>query len=155
MGLLEIGALVLLVVFFFLGSFSGGSAPDGERSGVSRGSRRALALALIAPASPPGRPVPRSRASTTPAKPRCRPPAGCGCRSTSPPVQHLASGAADLHVFSPAGEELPASGSSPPRPGPRGAGRSRSAWSRYRGDDGWELSVDVGADLAPRTSGSS
>lgn len=61
-------------------------------------------------------------------------------------VQHLAPGAADLHVFSPAGEELPL------RVEPaatRSERRPIAAPKPTRTDDGWELVLDLGADPVP------
>ena len=63
-------------------------------------------------------------------------------------VQHLASGAADLHAFSPVGEELPI------RIEPATARTSRRPAAAFRvepaaSDTGGWLSVDVGADPLP------
>ncbi len=61
-------------------------------------------------------------------------------------VQHLAPGASDLHVLSPAGEELPL------RVEPaatRSERRPVAAPKPVRADEGWEMVLDLGADPVP------
>ena len=62
-------------------------------------------------------------------------------------IQHLAPGAADLHVFSPAGEEValrvePAATRSERRP-------VQAPKPSHSGDGGWTLVLDLGADPVP------
>jgi hypothetical protein len=61
-------------------------------------------------------------------------------------VRHLAPGGADLHVFSPSGGEVPARiEPAPPRPERRPA----ASFRMEAADDGWWLTVDLGAGPVP------
>ena len=115
----------------------------------SRGSRRALALALIALGLAAGQARAEvqgfhyTREAAVPAAGWVRVPLDIAA------VQHLASGAADLHVFSPAGEELPVRiEPAPPRTSRRPVAAFRVE-PAAAGDTGGWLSVDVGADPLP------
>lgn len=139
MGFLEIGALVLLVVLLFPRPLLRLAR---SRWRAFRGSRRALALGLIAFGLAAGHARAEvqgfhyTREAAVPAPGWVRVPLDIAA------VQHLASGAADLHVFSPAGEELPIRiEPAPPR-------TSRRPAAAFRVDGEW-LSVDVGADPLP------
>lgn len=61
-------------------------------------------------------------------------------------IQHLSPGAADLHVFSPAGGEVPVWIEPAP---PRIERRPVESVREERGGDGWQAIVDVGADPVP------
>jgi hypothetical protein len=61
-------------------------------------------------------------------------------------VRHLAPGGADLHVFSPAGGELPLRVEPAP---PRSERRPADSFRMEAADDGWLLLVDVGTDSIP------
>lgn len=61
-------------------------------------------------------------------------------------LQHLAPGAADLHVLSPAGGEVPFQIE---RAAPRSERRAVTLSKPERVDDGWRISVDLGADPLP------
>ncbi len=146
MGFLEIGALVLLVCLLFPGLIL---RRVRSRWRASRGKRRALALALIALGFHAGQAHAEvqgfhyTREAAVPA------PGWVRVSLDIAAVQHLASGAADLHVFSPAGEELPIRiEPAPPR-------NSRRPVAAFRvepaggGDNGGWLWVDTGADPIP------
>lgn len=61
-------------------------------------------------------------------------------------IQHLAPGASDLHIFSPAGSEVPLR----IEPAvPRSERRPVTLSPPTRVDDGWELILDLGADPLP------
>jgi hypothetical protein len=149
MGFLEIGALVLLVCLLFPGLILRRVRSRWRAFRSSRGSRRALALALIALGLAAGQARAEvqgfhyTREAAAPAAGWVRVPLDIAA------VQHLASGAADLHVFSPAGEELPV------RIEPALARTLRRPAAAFRaepaaaGDTGGWLSVDVGADPLP------
>jgi len=147
MGFLEIGALVLLVCLLFPGLILR-RVRSRWRAFRSRGSRRALALALIALGLAAGQARAEvqgfhyTREAAVPAAGWVRVPLDIAA------VQHLASGAADLHVFSAAGEELPV------RIEPALARTSRRPAAAFRvepaaTDTGGWLSVDVGAEPLP------
>jgi hypothetical protein len=61
-------------------------------------------------------------------------------------IQHLAPGASDLHLFSPAGSEVPLRIESA---APRRERRPVTLSPPARVDDGWELILDLGADPLP------
>jgi len=63
-----------------------------------------------------------------------------------PAIQHLAPRATDLHLFSPAGSEVP-SWIEPAAP--RSERRPVTLSSPRRIDDGWEIVIDLGADPLP------
>jgi len=142
MGFLEIGALVLLVCLLFPGLILRPVRSRWRAFRSSRGSRRALVLTLIASGLAAGQARAEvqgfhyTREAGVPAAGWVQVPLDIAA------VQHLAPGAADLHVFSPAGEELPV------RIEPAAARASRRPAAAFRLDGEW-LSVDVGADPLP------